>query len=179
MFFSEIFRMSLSAITAHKLRSLLTLVGIVAGVASIIGVMTGISVIQSTIEGELTILGSTVFQVQKWAAGGPISEEEQRKIMRRRPTTVENANAIRERVSTVDLVGSELWSFGHILKYRQITTNANITVCGGTPEYAPNNTHYIGHGRNLSNEDVKIGRHFVVLGHAVSTRAFSLDRSAE
>jgi len=172
MFFTEIFRMSLSAITAHKLRSSLTLVGIVAGVASIIGVMTGISVIQSTIEGELTILGSTVFQVQKWAAGGPISEEEQRKIMRRRPTTVEHANAIRENVSTVDLVGSELWSFGHVLKYRQITTNSNITICGGTPEYAPNNTHYIGHGRNLSNEDIKIGRHYVVLGNAVARELF-------
>jgi putative ABC transport system permease protein len=172
MFVSEIFRMSLSAIASHKLRSSLTLVGIVAGVASIIGVMTGISVIQSTIEGELTILGSTVFQVQKWAAGGPISEEEQRKIMRRRPTTVEHANAIRERVSTVDLVGSELWSFGHVLKYRQTTTNANITVCGGTPEYAPNNTHFIGHGRNLSNEDIRIGRHFVVLGNAVAKELF-------
>ncbi len=33
--------MSLGAILANKLRSLLTLVGIVAGVASIIGVMTG------------------------------------------------------------------------------------------------------------------------------------------
>ncbi len=172
MFVSEIFRMSLSAIASHKLRSSLTLVGIVAGVASIIGVMTGISVIQSTIEGELTILGSTVFQVQKWAAGGPISAEEQRKIMRRRPTTVEHANAIRARVSTVDLVGSELWSFGHVLKYRQTATNANITVCGGTPEYAPNNTHYIGHGRNLSNEDIRIGRHFVVLGHAVAKELF-------
>jgi len=172
MFFSEMFRMSLSAIAVHKLRSALTLVGIVAGVASIIGVMTGISVIQNTIEGELTVLGSTVFQVQKWAAGGPLSEEERLKIMRRRPTTVEHANAIREKVSTVDLVGSELWSFGHVLKYRQITTDANKTVCGGTPEYPPNNTHYIGHGRNLSYEDVKIGRHFVVLGNAVAKELF-------
>ena len=68
----ELFKMSTSAITAHKLRSFLTLVGIIAGVASIIGVMTGISVIQNTIEGELSVLGSTTFQVQKWAAGGPI-----------------------------------------------------------------------------------------------------------
>jgi putative ABC transport system permease protein len=172
MYISEIFQMSLSAIAAHKLRSSLTLVGIVAGVASIIGVMTGISVIQRTIEGELSVLGSTVFQVQKWAAGGPLSEEERRKIMRRRPTTVENANAIRSKVSTVDLVGSELWSFGHTLKYKQITTNQNMTICGGTPEYAPNNTHYIGHGRNLSNEDIKVGRHFVVLGNAVAKELF-------
>ena len=85
MILGELFRMAVSAIWSHKLRSSLTLVGIIAGVASIIGVMTGISVIQSTIEGELSVLGSTVFQVQKWASGGPMSREEWLKIMRRRP----------------------------------------------------------------------------------------------
>ena len=45
----EAFRMALSAVLAHKLRSFLTLVGIIAGVASIIAVMTGISVVQVTI----------------------------------------------------------------------------------------------------------------------------------
>ena len=70
--------MSFSAIWAHKLRSFLTLIGIIAGVASIIAVMTGISVIQNTIEKELSVLGTQTFQVQKWAAGGPISEEERR-----------------------------------------------------------------------------------------------------
>jgi putative ABC transport system permease protein len=172
MIISELFRMAITAIMTHKLRSFLTLVGIVAGVASIIGVMTGISVIQSTIESELSVLGSTTFQVQKWAAGGPISNEEFRKIMRRRPTTVEHANAIRENVSTVDLVGSELWSFGHIIKYRDITNNGNVTICGGTPEYPPNNTHYIGHGRNISEEDVKVGRSVAVIGHALAGELF-------
>jgi putative ABC transport system permease protein len=172
MAFIEIFRMAMSAIMSHKLRSSLTLVGIIAGVASIIGVMTGISVIQNTIESELSVLGTTVFQVQKWAAGGPLSEAERRKIMRRRPTTVEHANAIRENVSTVTLVGSELWDFGHVVKYRDIQTDPIITICGGTPEYPPNNTHYIGHGRNISNEDVKMARKVVVLGFAVANKLF-------
>jgi len=46
----DTFLMSLAAIRANKLRSFLTLVGIVLGVASIIGVMTGISVVQATME---------------------------------------------------------------------------------------------------------------------------------
>jgi putative ABC transport system permease protein len=172
MILGELFRMALSAIWTNKLRSALTLVGIIAGVASIIGVMTGISVIQGTIESELSVLGSTVFQVQKWASGGPMSREERLKIMRRRPTTTEHADAIREKVSTVDFVGSELWSFGHVLKFRDITSNPNITICGGTPEYQANNTHYIGRGRNISYEDVKIGRRVAVLGNAIAKELF-------
>ena len=169
---SEAFKMAVTAIMSHKLRSSLTLIGIIAGVASIIGVMTGISVIQNTMESEMSVLGSQVFQVQKWAAAGPISEEERRKIMKRRPTTVENANAIRENVKSVDLVGAELWDFGHTVKYRDKTTNQNMTICGGTPEYAPNNTHYIGHGRNMTNDDLRLNRNVVVLGYAIVQELF-------
>jgi putative ABC transport system permease protein len=168
----EALKMAITAIMSHKLRSFLTLIGIIAGVASIIAVMTGISVIQTTIEKELSVLGTQTFQVQKWAAAGPISEEEMRKIMKRRPTTVEHANTIREKVKTVDMVGSELWSYNHIAKYRDITTNPNLVLCGGTPEYPENNTHYVRLGRNLTHEDVKIGRSVVVIGNAVANKLF-------
>ncbi len=168
----EAFKMANTAIMSHKLRSFLTLIGIIAGVASIIAVMTGISVIQTTFEAEMSILGTTTFQVQKWAAGGPISEEEARKIRQRRPVTVEHANAIRDKVKTVDLVGPELWTYNHIAKYKGKDTNSNLIMCGGTPEYAPNNTHYIELGRNISNEDIKIGRKVVVIGQGIANELF-------
>ena len=169
---NEAFKMAITAIMSHKLRSMLTLIGIIAGVASIIGVMTGISVIQNTIEAEMSVLGSQVFQVQKWAASGPISEEERRKIMKRRPTTVEHADAIRDNVKTVDLVGSELWDYNHTVKFRDHSTNPNVIICGGTPEYAPNNTHYIGYGRNMTNDDLRMNRNVVVLGYAIAQKLF-------
>ncbi|MGD9898561.1 MAG: ABC transporter permease [Calditrichaceae bacterium] len=171
MVVNDLFRMAFTAIWSHKLRSFLTLIGIIAGVASIIGVMTGISVIQKTIEGELSVLGGQVFQVQKWLSG-PSTREERRKAAKRRPTTVEHANMIRENVKTVTLVGSELWSFGHVAKYRERTTNPNMTICGGTPEYPPNNTHYIFHGRNLTREDIAVARPVVVIGYALANELF-------
>ncbi len=164
--------MSFGAILSNKLRSILTLVGIVAGVASIIAVMTAISVVQTTLEKEMSVLGSQVFQVQKWPVGGFNSDEDRRRAMRRPPITVENANAIREQVENVDIVGAELWNFGIVIKYRGEETNANNTVCGGTPEYAPNNTHYIGIGRNISQMDVKSGRRVAVIGYELGQKFF-------
>ena len=164
--------MSLGAILSNKLRSVLTLVGIVAGVASIIAVMTGISVVQSTMEKEMSVLGAQVFQVQKWPAGGFGGVEEHRKAMRRPPITIENANAIREQVKSVDLVGCELWDFGFVAQYKEEKTNPNVTICGGTPEYPPNNTHYVGLGRNISQMDVKSGRSVAVIGHAIAQKLF-------
>jgi putative ABC transport system permease protein len=168
----EAMKMALEAIRAHKLRSFLTLVGIIAGVASIIAVMTGISVIQSTMESELSVLGTRTFQVQKWPARGFNNDVDWRKIMQRRPVTVENANAVREDVATADLVGAELWRFGAWASYRGERTEPNLWICGGTPEYPANNTHLVQYGRNLSNEDVRVGRNVAVIGFELASSLF-------
>jgi putative ABC transport system permease protein len=164
--------MSLGALLANKLRSVLTLVGIVAGVASIIAVMTAIALVQATLEHEMSVLGAQTFQVQKWPAGGFSSDAERRRAMRRPPLTLANANAIRGQVPTVDLVGSEIWDFGFVVEYRGESTNPNISIVGGTPEYPPNNTHYVGLGRNLSPMDVRTAAKVVVIGHAIARKLF-------
>ncbi|HEX5030422.1 MAG TPA: ABC transporter permease [Candidatus Eisenbacteria bacterium] len=169
---SDTLRMCCQALVANKLRSTLTLVGIVAGVASIIAVMTAISVVQGTMEREMSVLGAQTFQVQKWPAGGFASQEYRRKAMKRPPLTLENAQAIRDHAQTVDLVGSELWDFGFSASYKGITSNPNISICGGTPEYPPNNTHYVGVGRNLEAIDIKAARKVAVIGYALAQKFF-------
>src|SRR5205809_7242630 len=168
----DVLAMSLQAIVANKLRSVLTLVGIVAGVASIIAVMTGISVIQATLEREMSVLGAQTFQVQKWPAGGFNSDAQRRKAMLRPPLTLANADAIRSQVKSVDIVGSEIWDFGFVVKYKGEATNPNVSICGGTPEYPPNNTHYVGLGRNLSTMDLKSASRVAVIGYAIGKKLF-------
>src|SRR5438552_18836281 len=70
----ESFLMAMAALTAHKLRSALTLLGVLVGVFSIIVVMTAMRVMQNNIEAEISRLGSLTFVVQKWPGiyfGGP------------------------------------------------------------------------------------------------------------
>ena len=86
--------------------------------------------------------------------------------------TEHHADLIREKVSSVDLVGAELWQSGVTAKYRGEATDPNLSVCGGTPEYPPNNTHYVRLGRNLTNEDVRVGRFVVVIGHELANTLF-------
>ena len=165
--------MALEAISAHKLRSFLTLVGIIAGVAAIISIMTGVSVVQSTMEKELSVLGTQTFQAQKFPPGGfDNSERDFRKIGAWPPLTVENANTIRERAASVDLVGAELWGYNITASYRGETTESNLMACGGTPEYPENNTHYVELGRNISNEDVSVARPVAVIGFAIAEQLF-------
>ena len=164
--------MSLRAIRANKLRSSLTLIGIVLGVASIIAVMTAISVVQGTMEQEMSVLGAQTFQVQKWPAGGFNSDEDRRKAFRRPPMTLSDAQAIRDHVDSVDIVGSEIWDFGFKAEYKGEETNPNISIVGGTPEYPANNTHYVGLGRNISQMDVRARRKVAVIGYEIAAHLY-------
>jgi putative ABC transport system permease protein len=118
------------------------------------------------------VLGAQTFQVQKWPAGGFHSDLDRRRAMRRPPLTLAEADAIREKVETVDLVGSELWDFGYVVSYRANKTNPNVSIVGGTPEYPENNTHYVGVGRNISEMDVRSAHRVVVIGYAIGQKLF-------
>lgn len=169
----EAFGMALDAISAHKLRSFLTLVGIIAGVASIIAIMTGVSVVQNTMEQELSVLGTQTFQAQKFPPGGfDNAERDFRKIGAWPPLTLEHANAIRNKAASVDLVGTELWGYNISASYRGETTESNLMACGGTPEYPENNTHFVELGRNISNEDIAVTRPVAVIGFQIAEQLF-------
>jgi putative ABC transport system permease protein len=168
---SDVFLMSLGAIGSNKLRSFLTLVGIVLGVASIIGVMTAITVMQTTMEREMSVLGAQIFQVQKWPNG--FTSDDQRRAAQKWPAvTLAEAQAIREQVPSVDSVGTEIWDGGKSATYKSVTTEQIISLCGGSPEYSENNTQPIGEGRNLSQMDMRAARRVVVLGHALAEQLF-------
>jgi putative ABC transport system permease protein len=170
----ESFKMAVSAIGAHKLRSLLTLVGIIAGVAAIISVMTGVSVVQTTMERELSVLSNRTFQVQKFPRGNFNDNRDVnfREIARWPPLTMDHVYAVREHVKSVDLEGAELWHYNGRVSYRDNSTEANNFICGGTPEYPENNTHYVELGRNISEEDVVVGRRVAVIGFGIAQVLF-------
>ena len=171
MIFLDTVKMSLGSIRSNKLRSGLTLFGIILGVASIIGVMTAISVVQKTMEREMTVLGTQTFQVQKWP-NGFTSEEQRREAMKWPPVTLEEAQIIREQVQSVDFVGTEFWDGGKVATFNGYSTEPMVVLCGGSPEYAENNTHFIANGRNISRMDMAAHRRVVVLGSALAEELF-------
>src|ERR1700722_4339152 len=62
----ESISMAMTALSAHKLRSALTLLGVLIGVFSIIVVMTAMRVLKHNIETNISHLGSQTFAIQRW-----------------------------------------------------------------------------------------------------------------
>ena len=95
----ESLRMAMAALSAHKLRSALTLLGVLVGEFSIIFVMTAMRVLQQNIETELAQLGSHTFAVQKWPGiffGGSDGFE---KFWRRKNITMQQGQLVKDRAT--------------------------------------------------------------------------------
>src|SRR5216683_4643311 len=109
---TESFRMAMGALAAHKLRSALTLLGVLVGVFSIIVVMTAMRVLQNNIETELSALGSHTFQVRKWPEfyfGGPEGFE---KFWRRKNITLAQGTLLQDRARLPVNIGMETGFWG-------------------------------------------------------------------
>ncbi|KAB2839085.1 MAG: peptide ABC transporter permease, partial [Melioribacteraceae bacterium] len=62
----EIIKVALSSLGANRLRSSLTMLGIIVGIFSIISISTIITMLQTSIEEGVSMLGQNTFQIQKW-----------------------------------------------------------------------------------------------------------------
>lgn len=168
---SESINVSVTAIRSNKMRSALTLLGIIIGVTTIIAMQSLIKGLRSSVADQLSVLGTNVFQVQKYPAiqmGG----QDRHKYRNRKDITVEEADAVRKYADATRLVGAEVWTFGKMIRRGDQKTLPNVRVTGATPEFAPNNGYYVGDGRFLSQTDVDHNRSVAILGVDVVNKLF-------
>ena len=162
---------SFDVIRTHKMRSFLTLLGIIIGVSSIIGMQSLIEGFQKDIERQTQRLGANVFQVQKYPViqtGG----RDREKYRNRKDITLKEARAIREYCRLISIVGAEVWRYNVTVRYRDKKTSPMMVMAGGDPAFFPNNGYYIEEGRALTEIDVEHNRHVIVLGQETLEELF-------
>jgi putative ABC transport system permease protein len=167
---TETIRMALLALKTNKLRSVLTILGVTIGVFSVIGVMTALSVIQTSIEGGLSFLGSNLFQFAKYPVMNTRDPEE--KFQNRRDITLEEARTyarlMEGQASTIALKvfdGGKPVSFGR-------TKLQGRTIVGTNEYFLTANAYTLAYGRNLAGDDVDLGRRVTVVGTSIQKKLF-------
>jgi putative ABC transport system permease protein len=170
MEFSEIFKMSLTAIRSNKLRSALTLLGIIVGVFSIIGVMTAVQVLQNSIEAGLSGLGANTFQVQKQ----PIMAGHAKwlKSLKWKDIRYPQGLIVKERMTLAQSVALESWKFGQTIQFGSLKTNPSVAVAGEEPEGISTNSWAIKEGRSLNDDDVRYASYVAILAQDVVKKIF-------
>ncbi|MEI6356730.1 MAG: ABC transporter permease, partial [Verrucomicrobiota bacterium] len=169
----EAFAMAINAIAAHKLRSSLTLLGILIGVFSIIVVMTAIRALQGNIESNMQQLGSDTFQMQRFPAIRVDDDSESMdKYFRRKRFYYPDAASIRERATLAKSVGVSADADVGAVASRFRKTNPSISFRGMSPEAFETQNYSVAEGRPFVESDMSGSRYVAVLGADVAKKLF-------
>lgn len=174
MVLSDTFNLAFSAFRANKMRSILTLLGMIIGVMTIIAMQSLITGLRKSINEQVSMLGSNVIMVQKFPAVS-MGHGARDKYRNRKDITYEDALAVRERVTAAKSVGAELWEWGYEIRYQERKTLPNVPIAGVTPEFLENQGLEIAEGRFISEEDVDLNIAVTVLGQDVVDKLFPFE----
>ncbi len=148
---SEAVRIALRSLWANKLRSVLTLLGVVIGVAAVIAVVTFVSGINDYVATKIFDLGADVFIIQKTSAietsPDRILEQEKRKNLE-----LEDYITVRDACQHCAAVGAERGTSGKVKRNEQSIENTNIM--GITPSMAVIHDTDLTSGRMLNDTDL-------------------------
>jgi putative ABC transport system permease protein len=122
--------MALATVREHKMRSFLTVLGVIIGTGAVIGVGSIIAGLDGAITGLLRSFGPTTVIVTKTTAMGNATREERRRL----PLTLENARAIAERCPAVEHVSPYLMPGQGIRTARYKGNDYTGIQMGGTEE---------------------------------------------
>jgi len=163
--FKEIYLSAKSSIKQNKLRSFLTLLGVVIGIFSIIGVMTAINVLQQSVEDNMSGLGTGSFQVQKYPQMNV--NNSRARYHNRKNLDLRDFERLVKRLEVVDYATAEDWNWGKIIKYKDKETKPNIGLGGITHNWEFTNNLNVDAGRMVSEVDMKNGSHVAVISYDV------------
>ena len=169
----ESFRMAMGAILAHTLRSALTLLGVLVGVFSIIVVMTAMRVMESSIERQLSSLGSQTFMIRKWPGTYfGMSSGDFEKYWRRKNVTMEQGKRLQDKATLPASIGMETSFWSGQIQTRYKSSAPNVQLYGETPGSFPAHNWNLAEGRLLVDADVDSARNVCVLGSGLATNIF-------
>ncbi len=164
--------MAFQALTANKLRAFLTILGVLIGVASVMGMVSIIQGLNNSMAGQIQSLGSNIIYISKneLVSFGNWTEEQ-----RNRPgITFEDAMALQELCPSIGAVSPQNYYFspkGNQAKYRN--NEARRPDFGGVlPDYEVVNNSFVTEGRFFTESDVHFKAYVCVIGADVREALF-------
>jgi putative ABC transport system permease protein len=162
----ETFRVALRALVRNKLRSFLTVLGIIIGVGAVIAMVAIGEGAKARVEESFASMGSNLLIVLP----GSTTASGARGGFGSAPTlTWEDLRAIRSEISTVRYAAAVLRSTAQVQSEDQ---NWSTSVNGTSPEYFLIRSWRVAAGRSLLDSDVETSTKVVVLGRTVVDKLF-------
>jgi len=165
-------RFAFGAMLGQKLRSFLTLLGVMVGVATVIMMVSFVAGFDAQMTASFTSFGTHLVQFQKWEPrfGGPddIPEEERN----RRDLTLADALALKRLSKYVRAVSPERYIFRDVVVNAGNAQANGPVVFGAAPDYPEANAHFVDDGRFFTDADILHAAPVTVIGSDVVDALF-------
>lgn len=171
----ENIKISLLSIRSHLLRTFLTVLIIAFGIMALVGILTSIESIKSSISDNFARLGSNSFSIRNRAmfvnmGGGGTRPESFRRI------TLKEALEFKERFDYPAFVSISTRGTGMaVLRYQSEETNPNISVYGSDENYLVTSGYELAKGRNFSQSELQYGENVALIGAKLESQLFKGD----
>jgi putative ABC transport system permease protein len=171
----EGFFISLRAIKANKVRSVLTTLGIVIGVASVVLMSTAIKGINQSFQKGVSSLGSDNLYIDKWEWFN--NDVPWWKIRNRRNLKLEDYEKYKERAKLPLATAPTVWTT-QTVKYEQESVEF-VFIQGTTNDYINTTNLSFTHGRFFNELESNAARNVCVIGSEINKKLFPRDDGLE
>jgi len=170
--FAENIRIALQSIRSNILRSILTVMIIAIGITALVGILTAIESIKTSITKEFTVLGANTFSITSRGMRVQIGNQRYR-TKNYSYISYYEAKEFKKQFSFPAMASISVNSTGTAtLKYGSEKTNPNITVRGIDTDYLFTAGYEVTQGRAFSEDDINSGRNMVLLGSELAKKLF-------
>jgi putative ABC transport system permease protein len=161
---SEAFKVALQSLWANKMRTVLTVIGMVIGIASLIAVITIVQGAKWWVINKIATKGSNTLTVTKLPAV-IMTPEEFLKDNKRKDLTYSDYEYLQRTCTMCQSIGAELGSVGTVISGKQYSNNTEVN--GWTAAMEQINDLKVVQGRPLTSMDDQLGTHDIVVGYDI------------
>ena len=170
--FWENLRIAIRAISSNKVRAVLTICIIAFGIMALVGILTSIDAIKSSLTNQFTMMGASSFSITSRGMNIQIGNEKYRAKNYSR-ISYREANEFKNKFDEPAWVSVSFRASGmSTLKYGSEETDPNIELVGVDENYLAVSGYEINTGRGFSTDDLQLNRRLVILGADVASKIF-------
>jgi putative ABC transport system permease protein len=170
--FIENIKIALQSIRSNILRSILTVMIIAIGITALVGILTAIESIKTSITKEFTVLGANTFSITSRGMRVQIGNQRYRTKNYSYISYYEAKEFKKQFVFPATASISVNSTSIATLKYESEKTNPNISVRGIDIDYLFTSGYEVNQGRAFSEDDINSGRNLALIGSELAKRLF-------
>jgi putative ABC transport system permease protein len=164
----ETFWIALDTLRAHKLRTFLTLLGVILAVTTLVAVISVLNGLNVYVADKVANLGANAFVVDR--IGIVTNFQEWNKARKRPPLQMDDFEALRDNMKLADQVAGEQDTTADV-RYGNIMSQ-DVSIIGATPNFAPIRDVDVSNGRLLTQTDEDHRAGVCVIGADVANKLY-------